>query len=51
MDDTHRLILQRYRRRLADDIIITERFLAQLEEEGIFERGMVNVIKVSNRNL
>ncbi|XP_076437956.1 uncharacterized protein LOC143277103 [Babylonia areolata] len=45
MNDSQRNTLQRYRRRLADDLILTEDFLAQLIEEGIFEWGMLNVIK------
>ena len=49
MNDAQRATLQRFRRRLADDIILTEEFLAQLIEEGIFEWGMVNVIKVSHQ--
>lgn len=46
MNVEQRNILQRYRRRLADDIILTEEFLADLSEKGIFEWGMINVIKV-----
>jgi hypothetical protein len=51
MNEAQRSTLQRYRRRLADDIIMTEEFLAQLTEQAIFEWGMINVIKVSKPSL
>nr|KAG5699940.1 hypothetical protein BaRGS_018239 [Batillaria attramentaria] len=45
MNEAQRNILHRYRKKLADDIIVTEEFLAQLSEQGIFEWGMISVIK------
>lgn len=46
MNEAQRVVLQRHIKQLADDIMITEELLAMMYQRKIFERGMIEAIKV-----
>jgi len=46
MNDAQRVVIQRHIKQLADDIMITEELLAMMYQRKIFERGMIEAIKV-----
>ena len=47
MNESQRAVLQKHYRHLADDIILTDNLLAALYQQHIFERNMIDMIKVS----
>lgn len=46
MNEAQRSVLQRHFRQLASDLILTEDFIGMLYQHRIFERNMIEIIKV-----
>ena len=46
MNEAQRIVLQRHFRQLASDLILTEDFIGMLYQHRIFERNMIEIIKV-----
>ncbi|XP_005107429.2 uncharacterized protein LOC101846089 [Aplysia californica] len=45
MNEGQRAALKRYHQRLAEDIIVSEDLLGELYQVGIFEKGMIDMIR------
>lgn len=47
MNEAQKSVLQRHYKQLTDDILMTEELLAALFTRKVFERGMIETIKVT----
>ena len=47
MNSDQRAALKRYHQRLVHDLVVTEELLVGLLQEGVFDIGMIQLIRVS----